>query len=536
MSGVYEQILSLLYTMWRKRWYGLITAWSVCLLGWGIVAAIPNEYESSARLLVEVNSPLLDIVPEASTSTSDSLRKVDIVKRTLTNRPNMEKVIRRTDLDLDLPAEGDNAKEMEKLIEKLISNITLSNQGDDLFTLSYRSADSKRTDEENAKLAQRVVSNLINVFIEDAKRGDRESINQTRSVLEQQIAEYQRRLEESEQKKADFERQNLGYLPGPGNFSQRLITGRVERDQIIQRLAELTASRASLAAQLASIPRTVAAAPSILVQGGQNSPVAIDPNSATARISALERSVNEAFARGFTDQHPDAQIAQLRSAAEEEQRAARAASRSGSADNNGFTQQNPLFVQTQLQLIQRDSDIASARGRLAQLGNEMSELETKVANAPTIEAQRTQLTRDYDAVRTQYETLVQRREKANVAISFQSGTDNIQLEIKDPPLVPQIPIAPNRPLLLTTVALLALASGLGISFILSQLQPNFVTINQLRALTNLPVLGSISVVLSEQQRNQTRLHFGVFLIGTISLAVIYAGLLTLELAQIGSAF
>ena len=42
MGSIYEQVLSTLYGVWRKRWYGLAAMWIVCLVGWAIVAMNPE--------------------------------------------------------------------------------------------------------------------------------------------------------------------------------------------------------------------------------------------------------------------------------------------------------------------------------------------------------------------------------------------------------------------------------------------------------------------------------------------------------------
>ncbi|QCI78868.1 hypothetical protein E6W36_02395 [Hankyongella ginsenosidimutans] len=97
MQSVYDQLLTTLYLLWRKRLYGLAAMWVVCLIGWGVVAAIPDTYEARARIFVDTNTVLPRIL---GTDDVNPMRQVDIVRRTLVSRPNLEKVIRRTDLDL----------------------------------------------------------------------------------------------------------------------------------------------------------------------------------------------------------------------------------------------------------------------------------------------------------------------------------------------------------------------------------------------------------------------------------------------------
>ncbi len=32
---------------WRRRWLGLGIAWIACLIGWGVVSVVPNQYTSA---------------------------------------------------------------------------------------------------------------------------------------------------------------------------------------------------------------------------------------------------------------------------------------------------------------------------------------------------------------------------------------------------------------------------------------------------------------------------------------------------------
>ncbi len=50
MDAIRLLIAQYLRAAWRRRWMGVIIAWLVCGLGWVGVYAIPNQYESSARL------------------------------------------------------------------------------------------------------------------------------------------------------------------------------------------------------------------------------------------------------------------------------------------------------------------------------------------------------------------------------------------------------------------------------------------------------------------------------------------------------
>src|SRR3712207_619178 len=207
MNGLYEQVMTTLHSVRRKRWYGLAAMWAVCLIGWVVIAMIPNQYESNARIYAKWSTILPNKLGIGAGA--EARRQVDVVRQTLTSRPNLEKVIRRSGLDQDI--EGDS--ELSAEINKLAENIKIQEQDGDLFTLSYTSKDSSLSDAQNATTAQRVVQNLINIFVEENISSDRDNITQAIRFIEDQLAVRGRELEEAEQRRVDFERKYLGRTP-----------------------------------------------------------------------------------------------------------------------------------------------------------------------------------------------------------------------------------------------------------------------------------------------------------------------------------
>src|SRR3954471_4223118 len=96
MDGLYEQLRIALHQVWRRRWLALGVAWGLCLAGWLVVALIPNKYESVARIFVQMQSVLPNQVGITAQERQSDLTRV---RQTLTSTENLEKVVRRTDLN-----------------------------------------------------------------------------------------------------------------------------------------------------------------------------------------------------------------------------------------------------------------------------------------------------------------------------------------------------------------------------------------------------------------------------------------------------
>jgi uncharacterized protein involved in exopolysaccharide biosynthesis len=93
MNNLFEELRTALFTIWHRRWLALGVAWAICLLGWLVVAMIPNKYESKTRIFVQLDDPL---AAKIGISGDDQKRAVEKVRQTLVSSINLEKVVRGT--------------------------------------------------------------------------------------------------------------------------------------------------------------------------------------------------------------------------------------------------------------------------------------------------------------------------------------------------------------------------------------------------------------------------------------------------------
>ncbi len=509
MQSLQEEVMTTLYSVWRKRWYGLALTWAVCLVGWVLVAMIPNQYESSARVYVDWAS----LIPEKlGYRGSNMLQQVDIVRRTLTSRVNMEKVVRRTELDVGIESES----ELDEIIKTMSDNITVQSQQSDLFTIIYKSADPERSNTENANLARRVVDNLIQIFMEENVTSDRDDINEAVRFFEDQLAERERELEAAERRKAEFEEKYLGMLPGEGSIAARLSNARTELDRVEIEYAQARNSLLALQRQIGDTPSTMAGgSPGTGTMGGP----------AQQQIGQLQRNITDMYTRGWTDQHPDVLATKAQISRLEEQARREAANPSLSG---GF-QSNPVYVNLRSMVFERQSAVASLAARQAQLRNAIAELSAKQIEQPGIVAEQAKLNRDYDVLQAQYTDLLKSREEIRLRSDVETKTQQVKFRVVDPPTMPREPVAPNRPLFLSLVLVAGVLAGGALAFVLSQIHATFITSGQLENRFDFPVLGAVGEIVSDNQQAQNRVWLWGFGVLGMGLITIYAALLLYEL-------
>ena len=502
MNQLIEEVRAAIWSVWNRRWLALGIAWAVCLLGWLVVALIPNSYESEARIFVQLDDVLAE---QIGMNSSASERDLERVRQTLVSDINLEKVVRSTRLGDEIT----NAAEMEKAIAKLSDDIKVVSEGENLFEISATSGRSDLSDGENAQLAQVVVQRMIDIFREENLGGARGDMRTTLDFINAQLAERQNELEAAEQRRLEFEALHPELIGGTAALQQELAAA---RSQLRSLEADMAAAQSALAAvdgQMASTPRT-------LLTPGSGGP--------RAELAQAEATLAGYRAQGLTDQHPDVVTLNRRIASLRE----RAASDTGVSGSP-----NPAYSSLVSIRSQRLATLQSLQSRTAAMRSEISMIMDSQSREPGVSAEAQRISRDYDVLREQYDELLQDREELELRGQVESEHNSVQFEVIDPPSTPRTPAAPNRPLLLAAVLFLGLGAGAGLAFVLSKLGSTYATASQLERTFDLPVVGTISHTVTEASKALGRKHMKYFAAGTASLAVLFVALLGAEFVQRG---
>ena len=100
MHELLTQLTGYAVSTWRYRWHALIAAWIISVIGWAAVHNIPDRYEATSRVYVDTQSLLKPLLAGLAVQPNTN-QQVEVMARTLISRPNLEKVARMTDLDLN---------------------------------------------------------------------------------------------------------------------------------------------------------------------------------------------------------------------------------------------------------------------------------------------------------------------------------------------------------------------------------------------------------------------------------------------------
>lgn len=506
MQEVIEEVKLYLQGIWLKRRYIILATWLICPVGWLIVSALPDSYESKASVYADTQSILKPLLKGLAVE-SDPRQQIRLMQKTLLSRPNLERIARDTDMDLLT----ENQKQFEALIDDLKSDIIVRAAGrENFFTISYRNTDPEK--------ARDVVQAVLRIFVENSLGQKREDTDTAQKFLEQQIEDYEQRLLDNERKLAEFKQKNAGLLPSPSLESSYYSRLTDQRELLAQSRLELSEAETELASsekQFAEVMKNIAK---------QDGAVTTEFDD---RIKQLEEQLDQLTLR-FTDQHPDVvevrrRVGEYKKQRDEELEALSKAS--GSLDSLD----NELVQKLRLNTTELSNRVAGLKVRVGQYDAKVSELEEKVHIIPQIEAELTALTRNYEITRDKYEDLLTRRENARISQRANQSTEDVRFRVVDPPRVPLTPAGPKRLLLLILVTFVGAALGLGLSFLLSQLNPVVFDSRQLSRATGLPVFGLVSASSNSGLANWQSRKALIFLVSNAFLLIVFAGFIALNM-------
>ena len=503
MDALRELLSRKLQAIWYRRWIAIVAAWVMCAAGWAGVMTIPNQYESSARLYVDSDAVLTPLLKGVSLDTSNT-SELDVLQRTLLSRPNLEKLISKTDLELTLNGPADK----ERLVQGLAEAIHVIPQTRNLFTITYRNT--------NPKLSLDVVQNILTTFLESRVGNNRSDLENAGNFITSQIDNYERQLRDAERRRADFRTKYIDLLPGDGGGVSRYETAQTLEQQLRGTLEDARNRQAALTRELAATPPTLQGEAGGGGGGGGGNRELADADRKLAELKLK-----------FTDQHPDV-VAQQR-IVDGLRSGALVASSSGSAGGgsartaSGRGGANPLYEQLKVRVVENEAAISSIERQVADATRERTRLEEIARGAPGLQAEYANINRDYDVIRKNYDELLARREQMRIAAAADTEANKVKVQIVDPPQLPRTPVAPKRILLLSIVLGAGLIGGIVLVLMLDEVDTSFQSVDELRAL-GLPVVGGISVIAVAVPLWRRLVSAGTVATAVLLLCAIYGGL------------
>jgi polysaccharide chain length determinant protein (PEP-CTERM system associated) len=468
MDNAHVSPLDYVSVIRRRRWWWITPIALSIVTGWLLVRFVPKEYKSSTTL--GVTAPLVSPSIVSQVMPSDNFDRMRAIQQQLVSTPILSRVAReeqlsdvgllRNAIEIKVPDPVANTNEVRRL---------------DTFVVSYTDSDPSR--------AQRVANRLGRVFVDENSKVRTERAEDTTMFINAQLAASQTRINDLETRLRKAKESYMGQLPEQTGANLQTIAGL--RAQIVSDETAIRGERD----RMMLIDRQIDAIDKNTVDEPAPGRIGDALASPELRVLSLQRELAAARAI-YKDAHPEVQRIQEELAYAKKE--AQAAQQQPQADRLARLQRNPSYLslvserevgRARIKDLQRDQ--ADAQGQIARY-------QARVEAAPMVEQQLTNIQREYDLERQQYNDLSSRQRAAVIAASVERNRSGERFEVIDPASYPTTPLKP-LPLRLWLGSLLGgLVVGAGLTLLREYVDSSVHDERELRDALELPILGSIA--------------------------------------------
>jgi succinoglycan biosynthesis transport protein ExoP len=536
----------------RRKWIGIV----VGVLG--VAAAVtvskiwPSTYTSTATILIEEPDVPTDLVK--STVSTYAQERLEVIQQRVMTSQNLDEIIK----EFNLYPEQQETSPRSALINKLRSNVALMVVSANLsgqpqqranqqpkasiaFNLSFSS--------EDPKLAEQVAHRLTDLYLNENERTRKEKAAGTTAFLGEQAKKLYAEVQSLEQRLLDLRSKYNGSLPEQFSMNTQLLNQ--AQSQLMQNRADLqilTDKKSYLQSQLGTMspytPMTAAGRPAtpqaqlmslelqysdLSVRYGPKHPDVVRlqrqievlknqiggvDNTALDQVKygALQSELNAALQR-YGEKHPDVQ--RLRRQLDD-LNAQMSAAPAPSLSQPAGPPDNPMYLQIQSQLADVDSQIRGLNERSVALEANIADLQKRILQTPTVEAEYNSLQNQHRVALQRYQTFKDKEADAQVAENMEQQSKGETFSVIEPPQYPDVPSSPNRRLLMLAGIFLTAVLAAAAMVAIDMLDPRIYEPKSLMVAFGEMPLATVPYIRTSDEARGRRVR----MIGVASVAVI----------------
>jgi len=461
----------------KRKWWIIIPFLVVLLAGFYYILKTPKIYQASTLILVQAQKVPEDYIQSVvSTDLADRLRTIT---QQVTSRTNLENIINEYGL-YDLTRQGASLDAKVESVRKMIAiDVTSSGRSEtNAFTISFRNSDPQKAMDVTNKLASNFISENLKIREEQALG--------TSTFLSDELVSVEERLKGKEEELKKYREHYMGGLPEQLQTNLSILERlQANLEQLNSNLRDAENRRGEL---LKEIAVSSASRPAQSSQPGQ---VGVD------ELASLRNELASLESR-YTQNHPDVIRLKETIAALEKERTATQTQSESSVDEGAIDISTSSIDQNQKRQLQEiNIDIDGYKADITDTNAQIKLYQARVEDTPKREQELLSLNRDYNNLQEMYNSLLERKLEAELAVSMEKKQKGEQFKVIDSAKVPTIPVEPDvRKIAMMTLAL-GLGLGCGLAYLMEMMDTSFRTPGDTEKETGLPVLVNFPFILSE---------------------------------------
>jgi polysaccharide chain length determinant protein (PEP-CTERM system associated) len=488
----------------RRKWYIIIPLVCSMAISLGVYKYLPRVYKATTLILVQPQR-----VPESyvrPTITDSVASRLNTISQEILSRTRLEKVIQELRLYSDLlkkkPME-EIVETMRKAIEVKVQENPRNERMQNSFSISFSGTEPSTV--------MMVTNKLASLFIEENLKVRESQAEGTSEFLNKELLNMEEQLKKKEQDIRAFKERNMGNLPQQMDANLRILERLLQqlktasesvraaddRSVLVQNQIEQLKTREQLSMS--------SGARADLSPGADNmNRYRMSEDSLVTQLNVLKRELTSAQSK-YRDSHPDVIDLKKKIANLEAQLDANAKSRrEGAAENSSPPILDPATARLLAQYTEQyNSELLEARrsrDEVKSLKDQIAVYQKRVEDTPRREQELVLLTRDYDLLKTNYQSLLDKKIQAQMAENLERKQQGEQFKILDPARLPEKPFKPDRNKILLIGAVMGLMAGLGLTWFRESLDRSFHSVSDVEVYLAIPVIATIPNLAEEKKR------------------------------------
>ncbi len=393
---------------------------------------LPPTFQASARLIVE--TPQIPDELAQSTVRISATEEIEFIRQRLFTRSTLLELQQRFRVldDTASMTPDEIVSEMRRRTDIRSFQSGASRRGEARPTLVNVNFEAR-----DGRIAANVVNEFVTRIIDENVSLRTDTAEDTLAFFSQEVERLSQELNGRSVEISEFQRDNADALPGDLSFKQsrlallqeRIATSERERNALVEQKARIQVA----------FERTGG-----LSAGGTAPRASIDER----QLNTLRTQLRQALTV-YSETNPN--VVSLRNQIEllEAQIAADAA--------EPVEVSNAAQLVLELQMSEIDSRINSITNEIARSEQRVAEISESVARTPSVAVELDKLNRDYENIRSQYDSAVRSLARANMGERIELTARGQRITLIEAATVPNEPSSPNRP----RVAMMGIGLGLG---------------------------------------------------------------------------
>lgn len=512
--------------LWKRKWLIVLPAIAVFLAVAWVVLRLPNVFESSTLLTVRPATISSDAVPQLSDS--DLTLRINNIGQIVVSRSSLEPLIIKHDL---YAVERRRGTPMDALVERMKTRditVQINTSRNDItngFNLSFRGPTPQAAKAVTAELASKYVNAQTKEAVDEAL--------QTREFFDAKLRQAKDELDAIDSKRLQVMMANKESLPSSSSALVERLTGLYEQQKTY--VTEIGRLRDQITAQSNLLGDTDKQRTQEILEVAQQIG---DPKTTPAYAELMKRkaeheSQKQVLLGSYRPKHPDVinKQQEIESVQRQMDEFVEDNKRKVEERRKQLEQRVDLRITTYKNNIRGlETELVRQQTQVGLIENQIRELERRINNVPGTEVALGGLDREYESRKSVYDNLLSQQQKAMIVADASANQQGESIMVIDAASLPELPVAPNRPLLIALGLLAGL--GVGLTFTAAREVPRLLTVQTLEDATHytgLPVLITVPELFTPREKRRQRYRRVAFALVAVALTIASVPALALAL-------